>query len=355
MKEKMLSISFVTLLFFFLLLGLVIKDKEISIMERRNLTTKEDLKKDTFENLESYLTDQFPFRNGFLSLYPLIDRVLFGNKENNDIYIKEGYLIEKNYPLNEKSIEEFSKKINSIVNKYMKNNHILYAIIPDKSYFLEKERYQKLDFSKMFDKLEKEITIPNLNITSFLKLEDFFKTDIHLKQEAYEKIVKELAKYFDFSLLDIYWNKQSYNSFYGTTYAKNSLLSKKEELNYYTNNWTENAKVWHLEYGEKKVYDIEKLGNIDSYSLFLSGPSSLIEITNSQATTNKELLLFRDSFGSSLAPLLLPYYHKITLIDLRYINMDQVLKYVTFDKQDVLFLYSTLLVNQSNLLKENIQ
>ena len=68
MKEKILSISFVVLLFFFLLLGLIIKDKDISLLERRNLTTKEDLKNNPFDNLESYLSDQFPMRNLFLSL-----------------------------------------------------------------------------------------------------------------------------------------------------------------------------------------------------------------------------------------------------------------------------------------------
>ena len=95
----------------------------------------------------------------------------------------------------------------------------------------------------------------------------------------------------------------------------------------------------------------DKLGSVDSYSLFLSGPSSIIEMSSPNAINDRELILFRDSFGSSLAPLLLPYYKKITLIDLRYINMNMVEQYVTFENQDILFLYSTLLVNSSNLLK----
>ena len=80
MKEKILSVFFVVVLFFFFILGMVIKDKDISKYERRKLTTKYDLKKDAFNNLENYLADQFPFRNTFLSLYSFFDRVFLGNK-----------------------------------------------------------------------------------------------------------------------------------------------------------------------------------------------------------------------------------------------------------------------------------
>lgn len=351
MKEKILSISFVVLLFFFLLLGLIIKDKDISLLERRNLTTKEDLKNNPFDNLESYLSDQFPMRNLFLSLNSFINRSVLGNKEENNIYIKEDILIEKNYPLNEKSVKEFSKKINTVASKYLKNNRVFYAIIPDKSYFLENKGYQKLDFEKMLNTLKKDITIPYIDIISLFQLEDYYKTDIHLKQDSYHKVIKKLGAFFDFTIQDIPWNKENYNEFYGATYAKGMPFVGKENLSYYTNKWTDEAIVWHLEYGNRKVYDKDKLGSVDSYSLFLSGPSSIIEMSSPNAINDRELILFRDSFGSSLAPLLLPYYKKITLIDLRYISVDIVEQYVTFTNQDILFLYSTLLVNSSNLLK----
>ena len=69
--------------------------------------------------------------------------------------------------------------------------------------------------------------------------------------------------------------------------------------------------------------------------------------------TEKELIIFRDSYGSSLAPLLIPYYSKITLIDLRYINYDIVANLTDFEHKDVLFIYSAQVINNSNLLKVN--
>ena len=350
MKEKIQSISFIFLLFFFFLLGLILKDKEISSFERRNLTTLASVKKDPLLNLEKYLDDQFPFRNTFLSFYSFFDRVVFGKKENNNVYIKEDVLIEKNYPLHEKKVLEFSEKINKIANEFS-NSQVFYSVIPDKSYFLEEKNYQKLDFLQLFTTLEKQVSIPYIHVLPLLQLEDYYKTDIHIKQESYQKIVQELATHFLFDIQDMAWQKQSYKVFLGATYAKGGFFSKPEELFYYTNSWTDKAEVYHLEFGEKEVYDKEKLGGTDSYSVFLSGPSSFIEISSPNAFYEKEIILFRDSFGSSLAPLLIPYYKKITLIDLRYINWEMAKKYINFEKQDVLFLYSTLLINESNLLK----
>ncbi len=351
MKEKTISILFVLLLFIFLIASLVVKDKEISYAERRNLTTIEDVFNSPLDNLEHYLSDQLPFRNILLNLYSWVDRIVLGNKENNNIYIKNDVLIEKNVPYNEKSVEEFSKKINYIVANHLKNNRVFYGIIPDKSYFLEEKGYQKINFSQLFSKIEKEITIPSINFLPLLNLEDYYKTDIHLKQNAYFKIMNELAKKYAFSLQEIEWKEQTYNPFYGATYAKGAFFSRPEELVYYKNEDTESSIAKHLEYGEKNVYDEEKLGSMDSYSVFLSGPSAWIELENQHTNIEKELILFRDSFGSSLAPLLLPYYKKITLIDLRYISLEKVEEYLSFETQDVLFLYSTLLINESNLLK----
>ena len=61
--------------------------------------------------------------------------------------------------------------------------------------------------------------------------------------------------------------------------------------------------------------------------------------------------MFRDSFGSSLAPLLASGYRTITLVDLRYITSAELGKYLEVTDQDVLFLYSTLLLNNSMAMR----
>ena len=96
---------------------------------------------------------------------------------------------------------------------------------------------------------------------------------------------------------------------------------------------------------------MEKAYGKDPYEMFLSGSLSLITIENENAKTDKELVIFRDSFGSSIAPLFVEGYKKITLVDIRYIHPDMLEKYIEFNNQDVLFMYSTSVLNNSETIK----
>ena len=110
-----------------------------------------------------------------------------------------------------------------------------------------------------------------------------------------------------------------------------------------------------------RVYDYETAAEIplyspeaaelDPYSLFLSGSKSLLRLENPEAPADKRLILFRDSFGSSLAPLLLAGYREIYLVDIRYVSPAALGQWIPFEGQDVLFLYSERLLNHSETLK----
>ncbi len=100
-----------------------------------------------------------------------------------------------------------------------------------------------------------------------------------------------------------------------------------------------------------KVYEVAYGHKTYPYVTFLSGSKGLIKLTNPMAHTDKELILFRDSFGSSLTPLLASGYRTITLVDLRYITSFELGKYLEVTDQDVLFLYSTLLLNNSMAMR----
>ena len=142
---------------------------------------------------------------------------------------------------------------------------------------------------------------------------------------------------------------------------------------YLTSEVTDAAQVWSLEEnmqsGEnagrvllpdeegavwKAVYQTEKLEDdksLDKYDVFVGGASSLQVIRSPKAATDRRLILFRDSYTSSLAPLLLEAYGEIVLIDLRYIDSARIGAYVDFAGADILFLYNTLIVNHSEMLK----
>ena len=112
------------------------------------------------------------------------------------------------------------------------------------------------------------------------------------------------------------------------------------------------CKVYDLETNAYlDVYNMDMLQSKDLYDVFLSGAKSLLTIENPNASTDRELIIFRDSFGSSLAPLLVQGYKTVTLVDVRYISSAMLDRFIDFHGQDVLFLYSTLVLNSSTTLK----
>lgn len=329
-------------------LALIFSPKtDVSTRERRKLMSGDKLKEEVFDNLDAYMSDHFPFRDQLISLNSFTERTILRNSSANDVYVQDGYLIEKNYPLDSKSIDNFVQKLSYINENYLTNSRVFYTVIPDKSYFLKDGL--KMDFEELQKRIAR-LTITYINAFDCFGLEDYYRTDIHIKEPAYLEFVDKLTHAMNIDNEQVRYEEKKYDEFYGATYSKVPFV-KPDALVYLTNDLTDTMTAWHLEYGYRPIYDEKKLVGMDSYDVFLSGASSLVEMANSNAFTDRELIIFRDSFASSLAPLLLPYYEKITLVDLRYISFDNALERLNFDETDVLFMYSTLLVNNSELLK----
>jgi len=140
--------------------------------------------------------------------------------------------------------------------------------------------------------------------------------------------------------------------YYGLYYGYAALPIKPEKISYLTNETIEAAVVTNFETGKTgPVYDMEKAAGKDPYEMFLSGSVSLLTIENPNAKTEKELVIFHDSFGSSLSPLLLEGYKTITLVDIRYLPSARLGSFLEFSEQDVLFLYSVPVLNNSETIK----
>ena len=139
--------------------------------------------------------------------------------------------------------------------------------------------------------------------------------------------------------------------FHGVYYGQSAMPLPGEEIVYLTNSVLDGCIATDHESGTVGgLYDMDKAAGKDPYELFLSGALPLVTVENPNAENDRELVLFRDSFGSSIAPLLAEGYAKITLVDTRYLRADQLDKFIDFHGQDVLFLYSTLLLNSSSTL-----
>ena len=354
MKNKIITIVFLIIIIGLGFISILAKDNLLSTFERRKLAqfpTKID--KDFTSKLDDYLLDQFVFRNKLINLNSFINRKVLNKIDNNDVYVVGDNIYDKTYPLDEKQVTNFSKKVNYIINNYCDNSNVYYSVIPDKSKFLFHGKYLKLDYNQLYSSVRNSIRGEYIDITSNLDIEDYYRTDIHWKQENLSDVVKDLVTSMGKEYKQIDYTKYTYDNFYGASYSKAGTNIKPDVLTYLYNEDMKNISVKHLEYGEKNIYDTEKLTSLDSYDVFLSGASSFIEIENKNVTDDSKLILFRDSFASSVIPLLTPYYNKITVVDLRYMDFNYAKANLDFDNSDVLFLYSTLIINNGDILKVN--
>lgn len=366
MKNKIITITFLIFLLLILALNIITPEKSISASERRKLEKIPDLNSETvfkgefFDKFEKYELDQMIFRDKFRTVKAITEFSVFNKYDNNDIFIKNGYVFKMEYPYNQKYVYDMGIKMNEIYNAYLRGMNVYYSIIPDKNYFIkDDDKHLFINYVDMISIVNNNVTdMEYIDIFNCLSLSDYYKTDIHWKQENLGKVVDALGEKMQFAnhFNDKGFVKKSFSPFYGSYYGQAALPIEPDKITYLSNDVIEGAIVDNYEYsGEdassQKVYDTEKLLGIDSYDVFLSGATPLTQIENPQNRSGKELIIFRDSFASSLAPLLLSEYSKITLIDLRYVNSKVLGQFVDFSNQDILFLYNTTVVNNSNILK----
>ena len=308
------------------------------------------------ENFESYTLDQFPLREQFRTLKSLVSLGIFRQKDNNGVYFADGYVAKLEYPANDDSLAHAQERFQFVYDKYLTgtNVKVYLSVIPDKNYFLaERNGYPALDYNAFFSSMQKSLPWATyIDLTGSLELSDYYRTDIHWRQEKLVPAAQTIAEEMGTSVSDNFTVKTLDRDYYGLYYGYAALPIKPEKISYLTNSTLENAVVTNFETNKTgPVYDMDKAAGKDPYEMFLSGSVALLTIDNPEAKTDKELVIFRDSFASSLAPLLLEGYAKITLVDIRYLPSVRLGSFLEFSDQDVLFLYSVPVLNNSETIK----
>ena len=353
MKDKITTYLFIAFILTFSISHIILKDQEISSTERRKLSDFPtlSLNNEYIKKVDKYLLDHFPLREELRSIKANYNYKILNKLDNNQIFLKDNYIYKSIYPTDKSSIDNFLNHINKIESFLTKENNLYIMIIPDKNYYLEDKNFLHIDYNYIYDKIN-NLNINNIDLRNILTKEDYYQTDTHWRQEKLDKVVKEITRKMNLKYYPYNYQENTYNKFYGVYYGESAIKRDPEQLIYLTNDLINNVEVKYLENNNlNKIYNIEKLNSLDSYEIYLDGASSFIEISNDYAKTNKELIIFSDSFASSLTPLLINYYSKITLIDNRYITSNNFKNLIEFTNQDVIFIYSTLLVNNSYSIK----
>ncbi|MGM9940656.1 MAG: DHHW family protein [Bulleidia sp.] len=355
-RNRIINAVFMTMLCGMGTLTLLVPKQEYSISERRKLaqlmemTPENVLNTDYMDSLDTWLSDHFIARDTWRSIYSFLSFNVMGKLETDGVHREGDVLFQSDAPLSQKNVDRFVSYLNGFSTMFTPDNHVYYAIIPDRNMFADPRISWNIDYDQLYACTE-QINYTYIELRDVLHLEDYYRTDIHWRQECLTPVVNRLAQSMNLTVTDGY-EETVLPGFKGSLASRYGGSIPAEDLVYLNSDIIENCEVYDPENPDiTDVYPKQKTDSADMYDIFLGGASAWIEITNLSCTTDRELVVFRDSFASALIPLLIENYAKITLIDTRYISSSVWRNMISFDHQDVLFLYSTLLVNHSDSFK----
>lgn len=358
-QEKLVGIIFILTLFLFLIINVIVPDREKSVQENRMLVTKPKFRLSSLisgdydEKFEAYMDDQFVGRDMWRKLKVTVDRV-GGSRLGNGVYIgTNGQLLEQievadenHLAANIKAIKSFSESQSKIPVRMM--------LVPDAANVLNHSLpalAKPEDQTQMFSMVRKDLgdSVEWIDVSTELnkhKTEKiYYKTDHHWTTlgafYAFQAAAPSLGiegdlsgKYVSYAVSD---------SFNGMLASKSGVnLGEKEQIDIYVPTEEDtDLIVDYVDEGKRStsLYDSSKLKEKDQYTVFLGGNSSLLDI-RTVSTSTKRLLLVKDSFANSFIPFLTPYYREIVVVDPRYYSGTINDLMDSYRISEVLFLYS---------------
>ena len=303
--------------------------------------------------LENYIADSFPFRENLRTLRAITTFYTLQQTDKDGLYFNRGGAgaFQK---VNIEAYEKIADIILSIAED-LEDQSVYYTFIPDKSFY-ETRYYPGFDASLAEDVLSYRLGINNytyIDLQSSVNTKSFYRTDLHWNQVEISEVLVELGKAMGFNIELESYTKEYAGDFIGGFGGQLALPIGNDNLYYLSN---QNLSAYYLdelsmEFLPGLVYDHEKLNGIDPYDFFLSGIQPIVILDNKDNHSGRHLYVFRDSFTSSLAPLLASAYSKVYLIDLRCIDLWRLNQLVDFiPDSDVLFIYGTRSLNNPDSL-----
>ena len=377
-KKKIAAVVFLLSLVCVPVAAFLLPDQAVSKTERRKLAKKPAFTVAAFwdgtymEQLETYFSEQFPVRDGLRTVKAETETALLGKADTNGYFKVEDGIYHLEAQLNEKNVGRVADSIEKLCTEQFQNADCYVAVIPDKNYYLaaqcedagsENEKwkgsilkhYPTLDYARLDEMIQAEIpSAQKISLYGKLHLKDYYRTDLHWKQEKITGVVDTLVQSMgqQTNTLSGGWQIAT-EDFVGAYGAASALKTAPDKMIYRTDLSIERMQVYDYERKQNvSVYAPEKIGGMDDYDFYLWGARALLTIQNPECHNGKKLLLFRDSFGSSIAPLLAEYYEEVTLVDLRYVSASHALELLgDTEYQDVLFLYSAPILNHGDSLR----
>jgi len=348
------SLVFLVFLGFFFVWNILLPDRDFSEQENRVLQTapafsvSELIKGKFTTKFETYVTDQFSFRDQWISLKARME-LLCGKKENNGIYLCDNETLLEPFTGPEESDLQFRlDSINALADQT--DIPVYFALIPTAS-----ELYSSLlpagapnDSQKaVIDRAYAGFHGGTVDIFSVLNDHSgdalFYRTDHHWTTlgayYGYTAIAEAMG--FAPAPLSAYSPETVTHEFYGTAYSSSGFRwIAPDEINVYVPQGE--AVITNYPYGEAveiPLYDSSALEVKDKYRYFYGGNSPLVTVDTGNIDA-PSLLILRDSYMDSLSPFLFAHFSKLHILDLRYFRTGLQAYLSENDIDEILICYS---------------
>ena len=335
-----------------------------------NITWEGIVDRTVINKFEDASVDQFPFRDFFRGLKANFQYNVLSLKENNGYVVENGYICEIKNEFNQNGLKNSLEKLQDLYLSQIKDNasNVYLTIIPDKNFYIGRDYgYPSPDYYKLAEDVKN--ALPEsvyIDIFSDLQLEDYYKTDTHWDQRKILDVLEKLSSVIGFETSGNYVENKI-EGFEGIYFDQSAVNPPSETLTYLTNDVIDDLIVHDvatnklLEVYATKLFNSVHNGEVDGYNVFLSGKAGnpMLKITNPQGTKSTPLVIFRDSYGSSIAPLIAEGYETVYVVDIRSISYKIIGEktmpdgsdnpyYIDFTNTDVLFLFSSLVLESGS-------
>ena len=354
---KRIGLCFVAIIVVFLIAGILVPDSSFSDVENRSLQLFPKLSLREYSNgrlekkLENYVNDQFVCRNLFIKLKSAID-VSAGSVYSNGVWKgKDGYLIEdvvvpedKRLDKAVKAIDKFKSEHKSIPMRFMlvpTAANIYSDKLPSLSYTADQNKYMDEFFSRL-EKIDVEGIDVRLEFSSAADdVQLYYRTDHHWTMDGAKLAADEFVKNRklpekEFELYEVK------NDFVGSLAAKSGFTGgKADAIKLAVAKDGLNSAIYYDDTQKKtsKYYKMSNLNKRDAYTVY-GGKNHPLYTIKTPTSSNRRLLLIKDSYANSMIPFLTQYYREIVVVDPRYYYDDINVTMLTENVNEVLFLYN---------------
>ncbi len=351
MRNKTITAFFCLLLAVSSLAGLIMPDRYYSEREKRTLTQKPSFTAAAFlsgrfgDELEKYLTDQVPLRDGWVTMKTYLELAV-GKRESGGVYIgKDQYLMDKFTAYSKKQLAANAAALADLQKKLAGEGISMETILVPVAAQVLTDKLPTCAPVADYDAILAVLTnagVDTVDVLSALAAhsgEDiYYRTDHHWTSLgayyaycAWRGTEPAAGKWTQEVLCD---------DFRGTTWNKVPLPSiPAEEITAWYRHPSRRVSYNGGQYETDSIYERKYLDGSDQYAVFLNSNQAQTVIQGSGKSG--KLLLIKDSYGNTFAQFPVEDYAEVHVLDLRFFKGD-VTEYAKENGiTDALVLYGT--------------